>query len=365
MSDTPSDALEAFSAGLAIPVPLASIERELASLWRLASRNGDDAGGSAVTRACLWNLIVYIADESGFHGAKRLVDEISPRLPARVLVLKTDRSAATTRPRAWIEANWHKVGGGGRQIGSEELTIEGNGGAVDDLAPVVRALLVPDVPTAALWWGPSPDAGSALDVELLSAADRIIVGGDGEDDLGNLGRLFGDVSRFRAQPIALAWLRLGPWRQLLASLFDPPAPIEDVRSVERVEIVCPPERAGAALLFLGWLASRLGWSRGHRVEAGRYTFNRSGDEVGAEITLQRDAADPIAAIALYTGGGEYSLARHEGAVILNTPTIACRAPLVELTEAELWLAALSGQGRDPLFTKALGIASQLAMDVQP
>lgn len=351
--------LDAFAAGLAIPVPLPAIEKELASLWRMAESEG--GARASVTRACLWNLVVRTSDESGFQRAKELVDAISPKLPARVLVLKTDRGAATARPRAWIEANWHTVGGGGKQIGSEELTIEGCGDAVDDLAPVVRALLVPDVPTAALWYGPTPDAGSPLDLELLRAADRIIVGGESERDLRALGQLCGSDPRTRAQPMALAWLRLGAWRQLLASLFDPPVPPGELYTVDKVEITCPPGRAGAALLYVGWLASRLRWREGRRLEAGSYAFHRPRGGVAVQVELRRSAPDPIASVALRSKAGVSSVARHDATVILNTPTIAYRAPLVELTEPELWIAALSGIGRDPLFVEALARVATIAV----
>src|SRR5207248_26863 len=103
-----------------------------------------------------------------FQEAKHLVDEISPALPARVLVLSAEargippldneRGPAATPAagiQAWIEANWHSAGGH-RQIGSEEVTLAAAGDAVDDLAPVVRALLLPDVPVAALWKGTRP-----------------------------------------------------------------------------------------------------------------------------------------------------------------------------------------------------------------
>ncbi len=343
--------LEAFAAGRAIPVPVAAIGDELAALWRLAATPG---GRTAVTRACLWNLIVHTT-AAGFERAKRLVDDVSPTVPARVLVLKTDRAAPTATPRAWIEAYWRSVDGGAHQIGSEEVTLEGDGAAVDDLAAAVRALLVPDVPTAALWSGASPDGASPLDVELLRSADRVITEGDSERDLRSVAALLDEFCLPGcADPIALAWLRAAPWRSLLAGLFDPPSPPGDLFTVQEIAIAGPPEAEGAALLLLGWLGARLGLADGWRSGAGHFAFRGPHGEVGARLELAPGAEAPFSSVTLRTAGGDYGLARSGPAVIHNTPALAWRVPFVAPTEAELLVAALSGRGRDPLYVEALG-----------
>src|SRR5438105_11122652 len=172
--------LSEFESGRAIAVPLPQIERELATLWREAAQAARATGrAQALTRACLWNLVVRVPGETALVRAKRIIDAISSSVPARVLVLETRSDAAAEPVRAWIEANWHRIEGGRIEIGSEEVTLRAAGETVDDLAPVVRALLVPDVPTAALWLGAAPDPRGNLDRELRAAADRLILDGDG------------------------------------------------------------------------------------------------------------------------------------------------------------------------------------------
>jgi glucose-6-phosphate dehydrogenase assembly protein OpcA len=339
-----SGEVDQFSKGEMIAVALPQVERELAKLWRKVAEERKQA----VTRACLWNLIVHTATDEGYQRSKKIIDEISPSVPARVLVLKT--FGAGGELKAWIETNWHQGDGGKRQIGSDEITIEGPGG--EDLAAVVRALLLPDVPTAALWADGAPQKESPLDRELLHSSDRIVVHGDGETGLRGLAAAIA-VERHPVAAISMSWLRCGPWRQLVASQFDPPVPIEELFTVDKVTIECTPGRAGAALLFVGWLASRLRWREGRAMATRRYRFTRPRGEVEVELVLSDGAPDPFQQVTLTNPNGSYSVARDGATVIINTPSVACKQPLHFPSDAELWTHALSAQGRDPLFTDAL------------
>ncbi len=345
--------IEQFTRGESIPVALGAIERELGALWR---KLADARGGEAVTRACLWNLIVRTDSEAGFAHAKRVVDEISPDLPARVLVLKTERQAPPSL-RAWIEGNWHEAGGGRRQIGSDEITLVAGGEAVDDLAQVVRALLVADVPTAALWCEASPDTASALDRELLAAADRLVVTGESAPQLRALASLLGDERR--APAIGVGWLRAAGWRAALATLFDPPTPVEEVLGVDAVAIRCSPARAGAAEMLVAWLASRLRWREGARLPSGELEFKRPRGLVRVRFAFDDEAADPFASVTLTTASGDYSVERAGAQAIINTPALAWKQPFPLPDDRELWIAALGARGRDPLFSEALRRAAAL------
>jgi glucose-6-phosphate dehydrogenase assembly protein OpcA len=85
------------------------------------------------------------------------------------------------------------------------------------------------------------------------------------EPLGALAALAGaiDVAHESVAFGDLSWSRLNPWRVLTAEMFDAPADQDMLDSIERV-LVEYTRSAGAnelvqALLFVGWLASRLGW----------------------------------------------------------------------------------------------------------
>jgi len=63
----------------------------------------------------------------------------------------------------------------------------------------------------------------------------------------------------RVYVVDLAWLRTTPWRERVASYFDPPAVRSMLRSIDGVTVRYGPHSEVAALLTLGWLSSRLGW----------------------------------------------------------------------------------------------------------
>jgi Glucose-6-phosphate dehydrogenase subunit len=67
--------------------------------------------------------------------------------------------------------------------------------------------------------------------------------------------------------VDLAWLRSTPWRERVASTFDPPQWREELGRISAVTARHHSDSAIAGLLFCGWLASRLGWEPGPLVPA--------------------------------------------------------------------------------------------------
>ena len=59
--------------------------------------------------------------------------------------------------------------------------------------------------------------------------------------------------------VDLAWLRSTPWRERLAATFDPDTVRPELSTIDGITIRHHPECAAAALLLVGWLASRLDW----------------------------------------------------------------------------------------------------------
>ena len=66
----------------------------------------------------------------------------------------------------------------------------------------------------------------------------------------------------RAYVVDLAWLRSTPWRERVASTFDPPQWREELGQISAVTARHRPDSAIAGLLFFGWLAKRLDWEPG-------------------------------------------------------------------------------------------------------
>ena len=376
----PASVAEQFSRGEPIVVEVDHIERALADLWKAASADG----GGTVSRAALWNVVVPTRAPD-LERARKVVDELAPLMPARVLMLVEEpempASEAEDNVRATIESNLVARSSGARVVYSEEITLRGRRGDVR-FGSLVRALLVPGLPTATLWADATmPEA--LLRRQLLAVTDRLVL------DTGSCTRPRQLIEVQRCAELAgdalavadLGWLRLASFRLLFAGLFDAPvggAPLEGAR---RVTIR---HRAGAepsALLLAAWLASTLGWlfssAEGSPPAPGageRYRFDRA-EKPSVEVALQLSPGEcgtsGIVALELEAtvGGAEALFAVRRTEQNHATLTLPIAPPRVvkldSRRDAELCVAALGPAGRDPLFVRCLALASRLASSGAP
>ncbi len=371
------DELKTFESGGSIEVPVSQIESSLQKLWRKAA--GVAGSPSAVTRACLWNLVVRVSPELDFAGAKKLVDEVAAQIPARVIVLRPSEGAAdgSNKIRAWVEANWRGKGGGQRPSGSDEVTLMAEGSARDRLPSLVRSLITPDAPSAMLWMG-KPEEGAPARA-LVREIDRLIVDTrklSAESDMISIH----DLSRGNdgLELADLAWIGFSPLRGLTASLFDSiraPGSTDlisdpgDLEKIERVEVISGVRGNQArSLLFLGWLSDCLGWSnfaRATSVDGTRvWTAKKpSGDSVKLEIrTLGAAGAHQhgVVGLTLEAGDKRWSLERDARKITVHGSGLPPRVqPSRSHSDVDLVVAALGGRGRDPLYRQALAKAVEL------
>ncbi|MGB5631926.1 MAG: OpcA/G6PD domain-containing protein, partial [Waterburya sp.] len=73
----------------------------------------------------------------------------------------------------------------------------------------------------------------------------------------------------------LNWRRLAPWQELAAAAFDPPERRAAIFEVDQVTIDYEKGNQSQALMFLGWLASRLKWTPvAYTLEGGDYDLRK-------------------------------------------------------------------------------------------
>jgi glucose-6-phosphate dehydrogenase assembly protein OpcA len=104
----------------------------------------------------------------------------------------------------------------------------GHSAAVDTLRRLAQIVLIDSLE--------APDMHSALDRAESLAKDLYVVD--------------------------LAWLRSTPWRERVAAAFDSPRRRSELRAISGVTVRHREDSLASALLFCGWLASRLGWQPG-------------------------------------------------------------------------------------------------------
>jgi glucose-6-phosphate dehydrogenase assembly protein OpcA len=362
-------AAERFSRGEPVAVEVDKIERAFADLWKTASAGGE----GTVSRAALWNIVMP-ARAQDLERTRVVVDELAPLMPARVLVLVEEPETAEPHVddvRATIESNVVARSSGARVVYSEEITLRGRRGD-SHFGSLVRALLMPGLPTATLWTDATLPEG-LLRRQLLAATDRLVL------DTGTCTRPRQLLELQRCAELAgvmpvtdLGWLRLKSFRLLFAGMFDAPVGGGPLLAARGVTIH---HRAGcepSALLLAAWLASTLGWlfASAETAPAGelRFRFDRP-DKSGASVAVTLRAApgecgtSGIVAIELDAGDDRvFSVRRTEqNHASLTSPIAPPRViKLDSRRDAELCLAALGPTGRDPLFGRCLALASRLS-----
>jgi glucose-6-phosphate dehydrogenase assembly protein OpcA len=366
----PGSVAERFSRGEPVDVDVDKIERAFADLWKAASASGE----GTVSRAALWNIVVPTRPED-LQRTRQVVDELAPLMPARVLVLVEEPETAEPADdgvRATIESNLVARSTGTRVVYSEEITLRGRRGDAH-FGSLVRALLMPGLPTATLWTDPTmPEA--LLRRQLLPATDRLVLDTGACTRPRQLIELQRCAELGAALPVTdLGWLRLKNVRLLFAGLFDAPVGGGPLLAARRVTIHHREGYEPSALLLAAWLASTLGWlfsSAEAPSSAGEARFRFDRPEAGGasvELVLARAPGEcgtsGIVGIELDAGDDRvFSVRRTEqNHATLTSPIAPPRViKLDSRRDAELCLAALGPAGRDPLFGRCLALASRLA-----
>ena len=156
----------------------------------------------------------------------------------------------------------------------EYITLSGTAEALERIGGVITELTIADLPTF-LWWKAAPGGDHPLFKRLISYCNSTIIDSsmfnDPESDLNC-------VSKMIQQDVPLAdinWRRLGAWQELSAEAFDPPERRAAIYEVDRVTIDYQKGNQTQALMFLGWLASRLNWTPvEYNHEGGDYDIRR-------------------------------------------------------------------------------------------
>ncbi|NJL42600.1 MAG: glucose-6-phosphate dehydrogenase assembly protein OpcA [Pseudanabaena sp. SU_2_4] len=230
-------------------VSVSQVEQELSKIWQ-------SYGEHAAARATTFNLIVY-ESETNNSSKNGLVDAIASQSPCRVISLVSvdgEDEGITAQVAAYCPIQKSRSA----LICGEYITLEGSKEALKRVHTLLPDLIVPDLPVF-LWWQGSPAPNTHLFERLLNLSDRIIFDSslfaEPEADLQKIGEMI-DAG---AQVADLNWRRLGPWQELTAQAFDPPDRRAAIWEVDRITIDYERGNNTQALMFLGWIASRLNW----------------------------------------------------------------------------------------------------------
>lgn len=232
------------------------------------------------------NQKVNYSNNRGFVVA----DAIAASNPCRIIALcpiTGEDTGVTAQVSAYCPMNKQNHN---TLICCEYITIQGTATALERIGGMISALTIGELPKF-LWWKATPDPDNILFKRLAGICNSVIFDSSSfsepEDDLARIQGLI-------EQGIHIAdlnWRRLAAWQELTAEAFDPPERRDALIEVDRVTINYEKGNPTQALMFLGWLASRLKWRPvSYEKEGGDYDLKRIKFVSSSQHTIEAELA---------------------------------------------------------------------------
>ena len=315
-------------------VTLAQVDAELSNLRRHEQR--------AAVRTSVLTLVAVVDSPTEAALVWGIVHDLGIRHPSRTIVLDVggdddDDGGSGVDASVWVQA----VEKDGRTVCFEDLLLTVRGKARHHLDSIVEPFALPDVPMVV--WLPArlPSAGDPL----MAAANRVVVDSRAVKEAGT-DALARSLILSRRLPVAdLSWIRLGPWRSLLAGLFEGSVHRPFLDGVHRVAVT---GNEGPRYLVGGWLLRRLGLPAG-------LVHLSAGEHVSVHLEATADGR-----------AGTFSVARSGPERVIRACVDIEGGPSLEqvVTMREQWpslalAGALTRVGHDEVYEEALAGAKEL------
>lgn len=217
-------------------------------------------------------------------------DAIAAQNPCRIItlcpVLGEDDQGVTAQVSAYCPIQQS----GSNLVCCEYITLRGTKAALERVGDLVTSLMIPDLPKF-VWWKATPNPEQELFQKLSSCCNCIILDScyfsDPEAEYLKMNSLI-ESGTYVAD---LNWHRLSSWQELTAAAFDPPERRSALVDIDRVTIDYEKGNAAQALMYLGWLASRLGWEPvGYEETGGDYDLRHIKFKGPKQQTIEAELA---------------------------------------------------------------------------
>ncbi|AFZ36537.1 OpcA protein [Stanieria cyanosphaera PCC 7437] len=321
--------------------------------------------------------ITYSPDSDGAGMA----DAIASSNPCRIITLIPilgDDQGVTAQVSAYCPINKQSTN---NLVCCEYITLSGTAEALERIGGVISELMIGDLPKF-IWWKATPAPEYPLFKRLVSCSDSIIFDSSSfiypEADLIAMGELI-------QQGVALTdlnWKRLAPWQELTAEAFDPPERRAAIYEVDQVTVDYEKGNQSQALMFLGWLASRLSWTpTSYQLEGGDYEIRKIkftddqqreivaelagiptadwGDIPGDLISLRLSSTNQDADCCTVLCSSATGCMRMEAGGGAQACYIQQVAPLSDQNTEELLSQQLRRWGREMLYEESMAVTHQI------
>lgn len=333
-----------------------------AALRELIKQRHAENGGFVSARAL--NMVAFVDSRFSGEVANRL-SGVGRYHASRLVVLSYEEARTRLDARAVVSAEGNPAEG---ELGllHETVTVQIGERHLDDLVTIVDPLVVTDLTT--LLWSPHgyPEAVDSL----LELAQAVLVDSLDEpswhDAVARSCELGG-----RAYVVDLAWLRSTPWRERLAAAFDPPAMRAELEQIDTVTVRHHPDSTIAAMLLVGWLASRLEW-KVTRLSSDGHVLTGTAEAGEKQVAVRLEQAPEqevrgLESVAIATSSGRrLGLRRGEGGLRVRSRNAEGKESEWTILGASRGEGGILGEGirqallRDPTFRPALSAVETMA-----
>jgi glucose-6-phosphate dehydrogenase assembly protein OpcA len=287
----------------------ADLLKRLNALWADLRRQ---EGSESVLRACAMTLIVVTNDAREVNPAGEVVAAVMPEYPSRAVVVKVCHTAE--KIEAGVSAQCWRPFGKMQQVCAEQVEIAANPAALDEVAPLLLGLVVPDLPVVA-WFRESALALSREFAPAVRMADKVVLDSRDWSDAGEALRACSAVRASGTAVADLNWTRLTRWREAIAQLFEAAQNRELLPDISSVVIGHRGTAVPATAYYLaGWVRQSLGREVPIRFDPGDGEWEGNIREIrfetpGGPVGLTREARD-MARIS----GGRLEACAHFGRI---------------------------------------------------
>jgi glucose-6-phosphate dehydrogenase assembly protein OpcA len=310
------------------------------------------------------NLVVVVDREWRGEVLNRL-ERVGRYHPSRLILCAVESGRTTIDASVAITTDGDPDPTDGLALSRERVVLDLGPRHLERLDSIVDPLVVTDIATVS--WSPHghPEAVDAL----LHLSQVILVDSVNEFDAGSAVARARELSQ-DAYVVDLAWLRSTPWRERVASTFDPPQWRQELGRIDSVTVHHDPASTVAGLLFCGWLAARLGWEPGALMTANGALHGKAhGRRQDVELKLNPDATMSVpglAGVELGTASGmSFALYRGTGGLTARRRDRKGHESEWTVLGASRGEAGILGEGirqallRDPVYAAALERAAAL------
>lgn len=277
-------------------VPLDQIKATLLNMWHELNELSRSEQRKEVVRSSVMTLVAYAQGKEQAAHISAVIDGLTGQHPSRAIILASEPTASLDAPRAELTLRTHALDSGTGVVGAEQiiLTLPGQ---PRQLAQYAMPLLLSDMPIFVWWTGGLP-ARDDLVNSLVEIGDySIFDSADFDTPEHDIVRLSDLIQKRRNHQVNhtafndFNWTRIKPWRELTAQCFDPPRQRPHLDAIEQVTIeyaMADRPNPQQAILFAGWLASRLGWQfrSSRRRSSGKVAIELSSFTSAAPIVLE-------------------------------------------------------------------------------